>query len=130
MEDQVFGQAVGVAPYDPAHAREHEAVLVARGVDRHHAGNAEVPLEVRVQERSDEAAGGAVDVHRYVGAAAGREIVERLRDPGDILVAAVERRAEHGDDPDRVLIACRGSALRRQVQGVLVTGTSRGSTSQ
>ena len=50
---------------------------MARGVDRLHARQAEVPLQVGVEERRDEAAGGAVDVDGDVEAGALLQVVER-----------------------------------------------------
>ena len=80
---------------------------MARGVDRLHARQAEVPLEVGVEERRDEATRRGVDVHRDVETRVGLELVERGADLGDRLVAAVERGAEDRDDADRVLVAPR-----------------------
>ena len=79
-EDQVFREGGGVAPDDPAYARVDESVLVARRVDRSHAGQPEVPLQVGVDERRDERARGAVDVNRNVEARALLEVVERRAD--------------------------------------------------
>ena len=55
---------------------------------------------------------------RYVGSARGRQAVERGADLGDRLVAAIERRSEDRDDPDRVLVAHRGRLLGAEVEAV------------
>ena len=70
VEDEILRQRRAVAPDGPADARVDEPVLVARGVDRRHAGDAEVPFEIGIDERGDESAGGRVDVDRHVDAAA------------------------------------------------------------
>src|SRR4029450_6841689 len=67
---------VGVAPDHPPDPRVDEAVLVARGVDRLHPVEAEVPLEVGVDERGHEPPGRGVDVQRHVGPAPGGPGVE------------------------------------------------------
>ena len=83
----------------------HEPVLVPRRVDRRDAGEAEVPLEVGVEERRDHRAGRAVGVHRHVDPGLGLERVERVADLLHGLVRAVEGGAEDRDDADRVLVA-------------------------
>ena len=105
MEHQVLGQRIGVAPDRPADAGVDQPVLVARGVDRLHPGQAEVPLEVRIDERGDEAARRRIDVHRDVEPGLGLVAIERRADVRHGLVGPVERRAEHRDDADRVLVA-------------------------
>ena len=117
-EDQVGGQRVGVAPDDPADARVDEPVLVAGGVDRGDARQAEVPDEVGVDERRDERARGAVDVDGDVEARLRLELVERLADLLDRLVGAVEGRAEDRDDADRVLVAELHRLLGAEVEPV------------
>jgi hypothetical protein len=65
-EDQFLGQRLRVAPDDPADPRVDEPVLVAGRVDRAHPRETEVPDEVRVDERCNEGARGAVDVDGHV----------------------------------------------------------------
>ena len=67
-EDQVLGQRRGIAPDDPADTGVDEPVLVPRRVDRGDARQAEVPHQLRVEERGDERPGRAVDVHGHVDA--------------------------------------------------------------
>ena len=98
-------QCVRVAPDHPADARIHEPVLVPRRVDGRDAGETEVPLEVRVEERRDHRAGRAVGVHGHVDPGLVLERVERVADLLHGLVRAVEGRAEDRDDADRVLVA-------------------------
>ena len=80
---------------------------MAGRVDRGDPRQAEVPLEVRVDERRDECARGPVDVHRHVDPGSFLELVERGADLLDRLVGALEGRAEDRDDADRVLVAER-----------------------
>jgi len=63
---------------------------VARGVDRLHARDPEVPLEIGLQERRDEPARGSVDVQRHVEPGARLQVVECSGNLLDRLVAAVE----------------------------------------
>ena len=104
-EDEVVGQRGRVPPDDPANARVDQPVLVARGVDRGDPRQPEVPDHVGVEERRDEGAGRAVDVHRNVQTRRRLEGVEGGADLLHRLVRAVVGRAEHGDDADRVLVA-------------------------
>ena len=114
VEDEVLRQRLLVAPDRPADAGVDEPVLVAGGVDRLHPLEPEVPLQLGLDERRDEAARGAVDVHGHVQARVALELVERGGDLADRLVAAVERRAEDRDDADRVLVAVRDRLRRRR----------------
>ena len=75
-----LGQVLLVTPDDPADARSHQAVLVAGRVDRHHALQAEVPVQLRVQERGDEAARRRVHVDRDVQPGLLLELVQRPAD--------------------------------------------------
>jgi hypothetical protein len=117
-EDEVIGKRLCVAPDDPADARVDESVLVPRRVDRCDAGQAEVPLEVGVDERRDEGAGRAVDVDGNVEPGPLLQLVERRADLRDRLVRAVERRAEDRDDADRVLVAVLDGLLRREGEAI------------
>ena len=104
MEDEVLGQVVGGAPHDETDARVGEAVLVAGHVDRLHLREAEVPLQVGVQERCDEAAAGRVDVDGDVGAVRGVVGHDAVVDLLDRLVLAGVGGAEDRDHADRVLV--------------------------
>ena len=78
--------------------------------------------QVRVDEGSDEGAGGAVHVDRDVEPGLLLEGVERLADLLDGLVGAVERRAEDRDDADRVLVAELHGLLGGEVEPVALHG--------
>ena len=101
-----------------------EALIDAtRGSRKSHA-------QVGVEERRDERARRAVDVHRDVEPRARLQIVERGADLLDRLVRAVERRAEDRDDADRVLVAELHRLLGGEVKRSPSIGTRRISTSQ
>ena len=85
---------------------------MARGVDRAHLLEAEVPLRVGIQERPHEAAAGAVDVQRHVETLLVAQAHEQVVDPDDVVGVAGERRAEYGGDADRVLVDVRLHVLR------------------
>ncbi len=111
LEDELLGQVAALAEDDPADARVHEPELVARGVDRAHLLEAEVPLGVRVEERPHERAAGAVDVQRDVEALVVLQPDEEVVDAGDVVGVPGERGAEHGGDADRVLVDVRLDVL-------------------
>jgi hypothetical protein len=71
---------------------------VPRDVDRLHGRQAEVPREVRVGEREDEAAARGVDVQRHVEPAPG-EVAQHRVDAGDVVAVAGERRADDATTP-------------------------------
>ena len=66
--------------------------------------DAEVPLQLGLQERRDHAAGRAVDVDRDVEPGLCLDAVERLGDLGDRLVHAGVGHAHDRHDADRVLV--------------------------
>ena len=66
VKDQIFREIFMRAPNHPTDSGIHQAVLVARDVDRLHERQAEVPLQIRIQEGSHETAASRVDVHRNV----------------------------------------------------------------
>ncbi len=86
-----------------------------RRVDRRHPWKAEVPGQVRVEERRDHRAGGAVDVYGHIGPSARGQLVQGLRDVGDGLVASVEGRTQDRHDADGVVVALRDGVLRIEV---------------
>jgi hypothetical protein len=79
-------------------------------------------LQVPVEERGDEGAGRAVDVHGDVDARVRLERVECGADLRDRLVRAVERRAEDRDDANGVLVADLHGLLGRKVEAVAFHG--------
>jgi len=121
-EDEVLGERLRIAPHRPADAGVHESVLVTGGIDGLHARHAEVPLQVGVEERGDEAARRPVDVDRDVESGALLQVVEQLRHALDVLVAPIERRAQHDDDPDGVLVAELDGLLGREVVPLALHG--------
>ena len=64
LKDEVLGKVLLRAPDDPADPDVRQAELVARSVDGDDAWDAEVPLELRSREGSDEATGRAINVDR------------------------------------------------------------------
>jgi hypothetical protein len=82
------------------------------------ARQAEVPHEVRVDERRDERAGRPVHVDGDVEARLGPEGVKGVADLLHRLVGAVEGRAQDRDDADRILVAELHGLLRREVEPV------------
>ena len=107
VEHEVAGQIVLGAPHHEAHAGVREAVLVARHVDRLHLREAEVPLEVGVEERRHEASARGVDVDRHVRAVSLVVGDDPIVDLLDRLELAGEGRAEDRDHPDGVLVDAR-----------------------
>ncbi len=91
---------------------------MAGRVDRGDTRKAEVPLEVRVEERRDHRSGRAVHVNRDVEPGLALIAVQCVADVLDGLVRAVEGRAEDGDDADRVLVAARERLLCRHREPV------------
>ena len=84
---------------------------MARHVDRAHLLEPEVPRRVRVEERPDEAAARAVDVQWDVQAPLLLESHEQVVDADDVVLVPGERRAQHGGDPDGVLVDVRLDVL-------------------
>src|SRR5215208_4972645 len=104
-EDEILRQGLRVAPECPANTRVDPAVLVARGVDRSYARQAEVPDQIGVYKGSYHSSRSPIYVDRHVEAGTLLQIVEGLRDLGHRLGGTVEGRAEHGDHADGVLVA-------------------------
>jgi hypothetical protein len=78
LEDEVLREVGLVAPDNPADATVRKSELVTGRVDRHDARELEVPQELRVRERRDEAARRAVDVDRDGVTSTGLELVQEL----------------------------------------------------
>ena len=78
-----------------------------RRVDGRHLLEAEVPEQVRVGERCDEGAAGAVDVQRDVPALLGLDPDQQVVDLLDRVRLADVGGAEHRPDGDRVLVQQR-----------------------
>ena len=112
VEDQIGIEILKLAPDDPAHARIDQAVLVARSVDGFDAWQAKVPEQVRLEERRDEAAAGAIDVDGNVEAGLLLEAVESGAQRENVFVVSGKGAAEHGDHSDGVLVAGLRGALR------------------
>jgi hypothetical protein len=92
--------------------------LWPEGVDAGDPRNAEVPLQVRIEEGGDHAARGAVDVDRDVQASLFLEAVERVGDLRHRLVAAVEGGAQDRHHADRVLVDELDRLLAGEVETV------------
>ena len=110
-ERHLFGQVFLVFPYDPSQARVYQAVFVARGGNRQHPLEAEVPLLLGFEERQDETARRRVDVNRNLIAGLGVVFVECLVQPLDVVVEACPRHTGNRYDADCVFVA--------HVQGLL-----------
>lgn len=78
LEDQVLGQVLLRPPDDPSDTDVRESKLVSGRVDRHDAGDLEVPQVLRRRERRDERARRAVDVDRHRVARALLVLVEQV----------------------------------------------------
>ena len=104
LEDQVLGQVLGAAPHHETHAGIGQPVLVPADVDRDHPGQAEIPLEVGVQERHHEAATGGVHVDRDVEALLLLELVQCGADLSDRLQLTGVGGAQDAHHPDGVLV--------------------------
>ena len=78
---------------------------MARGVDRPHPLDLEVPDDVALDEGRDEAAGGGIDVDRDIEAEVALHGVEFACQRLDRLVDTGEGNAQRRHDADRVLVA-------------------------
>ena len=105
-------QQARVAENEPAEARVDEAILVAADIDGADERDAEVPAQLRAQERGNPAARGAVDVDADVPALRRVARGDRLRQRLHVLELAVVGGAHDRAHADRVLVA-RGRRLRR-----------------
>lgn len=76
----------------------------ARGVDRLHPGQAEIPGQVRRAEGREEASARPVHMDRHVEPGLGLELVKGVGDRLHRLVLAGEGDAEGGDHADGVLV--------------------------
>ncbi len=104
VEDQVLGEILAIAPDHEADARVDEPVLVAGHVDRLHHRQPEVPRQVGVQERRDEAPARGVDVHRHVEPGLGVARYHRVVDRLDRLELTGVGGAQDRDHADRALV--------------------------
>jgi len=104
VEDQLFGEVLGVAPDGPSAAERRQAELVAGGVDGLDARQAEIPDDRRMDEGGNEASAGTIDVDGDVETLALLEVVEGLDDVFDGFVDEGVGEAERGDDTDSVLV--------------------------
>ena len=78
-EDQLLGQVRLCRARSPSHAQGREPELVAGGIDRLDARQAEVPDQIRAEERRHETAAGRIDVDRNVEPGRRLQVVQRLR---------------------------------------------------
>jgi hypothetical protein len=112
VEHEVLRQVGALAEHQPADARVHQPVLVARDVDRADLLEPEIPLRVRVQERPDEPSARAVDVERHVEAAGGLQLDQEVVDPDNVVGMAGERGSQDRSHADRVLVHVRLDVFR------------------
>src|SRR6202012_2542062 len=98
------GQVLLAAPDHESNTRIGQPVLVTADIDRHHPRQAEVPFQLRMQERHHESTAGRVHVHRDVHTAAGGQLVQRRTDFGDRLEFAGVGGAEYPDHADGVFV--------------------------
>jgi hypothetical protein len=84
---------------------------VPRGVDRANLLEPEIPSGVRVEERPDEGAAGAVDVQGNIQALLVAKSDQQVVDADHFVGVAGEGRADHRRDADRVLIDVRLDVL-------------------
>ena len=118
VEDQVLGQVAFLPPEDPAASQRGEPELVARGIDGLHPRQPEIPFQSGGAEGRQKAAAGAVDMDRNVEPRGRLELIERVGDRLDRLIAAVERDPQRGHHADGVLVAAGEHFLRRHEQTV------------
>jgi hypothetical protein len=104
VEDQVVGELGDVAPDHPPHAQWGEAELVARGADRLHPRQPEVPQHLGRAERREERSARTVDVEVDVQAGVGLQLVECRSELGHRLVAPRVGHTEGRHHEDRVLV--------------------------
>jgi hypothetical protein len=104
VEDEFLRQVLLAAPDAPADAGVDEAVLVAADVDALDQRQAEVPLQVRVQEGRDEAAARRVHVDGRLPPGLPVLGLEQVVEQLHVLELAVERGAQDRGDADGVLV--------------------------
>ena len=85
---------------------------MAGGVDGFDARQAKVPEQVRLQERRDKAAAGAIDMNGDVEAGLFLKLVESGAERKHVLIVSGKGAAQHGDNANGVLVTGRGDALR------------------
>jgi hypothetical protein len=104
VEHEVLREVAALAEHEPTDPWIHQSELVAGDVDRAHLLQPEVPGCVREHERPEEPAARRVYAERHVEPAVVFEVHEQRVDPRDVVGMAGKRRAEHGRDPDCVLV--------------------------
>ena len=112
VEDQLLGKVVLLAPKRPADAQRGQTKLMAGGIDGFHAGQAEVPEEVRLGEGRQKGAAGPVDVDGDVESRLGMQLVEGHADRVHRLELEGECDAEGDDDADGVFVAALDDLFR------------------
>ncbi len=112
VEDQFLGKVVLFAPKRPADAQRGQTKLMAGGIDGFHAGQAEVPEEVRLGEGRQKSAAGPIDVDGDVEPRLGMQLVEGDADLVYRLELEGEGDAEGDDDADGVFVAALDDLFR------------------
>ena len=118
VEAQLLRQIGLLSPQHPAHTGENTAVFMAAGVDRLHAGQAEVPTQLRGIKRRHKGTGGTINVDGNVEPRALLQLIEALLDGFNRLIAAIKGAAEHTHHANGVLIASRHRAFGGHLQVV------------
>lgn len=100
VEDQLLREILGITPDHPANTRVDKTILVTRDVDGCDLLKTEIPEQVRVDERSNEATGSGIDVDVDINITLNQEIVDSLC----VLVLAGVCGTQNGADTDGVLV--------------------------
>ena len=118
VEAQLLRQIGLLTPQHPAHTGENTAVFMAAGVDRLHAGQAEIPAQLRRIKRRNKGTGCPIDMDGDVEPGALLQLIQLLLDGFNRLIAAIKGAAEHTHHTNGVLIASRHRAFGGHLQVV------------
>jgi hypothetical protein len=66
MEDKFFRQVLLVPPNDPSNTSIDQSIFVPTDIDTLHQWQPEIPLELRVYKRCNEATAGRIDMDRSI----------------------------------------------------------------
>ena len=91
---------------------------MATGVDRLHAGQAEIPAQLRRIKRRNKGTGCPIDMDGDVEPGALLQLIQLLLDGFYRLIAAIKGAAEHTHHANGVLIASRHRAFGGHLQVV------------
>ena len=105
VENQVLRKLFFGPPDRPANPRIHQPILVAGGIDGLHPLEAEIPLDLGLNERRNEPPACCIDVDGNIPARPRIQLVQRIVDFLDWFVTTGERSAKNGGDANGVLIA-------------------------